>query len=156
MHLKRIALICAYLWVAPAHILAEDTPSNMGAGGALLASPRAAIAAQDWELAINELQVSLQLEPSNANVHNLLGYSYRKRAQPDLIRAFFHYNEALRLDPTHRAAREYLGEAYLQAGQPDKAREQLDALERICGRDCDEYRELAAAISGAASTPKAW
>jgi Flp pilus assembly protein TadD len=152
----RASLICLFLWVACAPVLAEDTPSNMGADSALLTSPRAAIAARDWERAILELQASLRLEPFNADVHNLLGYSYRKRAQPDLTRAFFHYNEALRLNPDHRAAREYLGEAYLQAGQPDKAREQLEALERICGRECEEYRDLAAAIAGTVPVRKAW
>jgi Flp pilus assembly protein TadD len=151
-----VALICLFLGLAHAHAFAEDTPSNMGAGSALLAAPRSAIAAQDWDRAIQELQAALVLEPHNADVHNLLGYSYRKRAQPDLPRAFFHYHEALRLNPSHRAAREYLGEAYLQTGQPDKAREQLNALESICGRECEEYRDLAAAISGGAPSPKAW
>lgn len=48
-----------------------------------------------------------------------------------------------RANPSHLSAREYLGEAHLQAGQPDKAREQLKELERLCGRSCDEYRDLA-------------
>ena len=151
-----VALIFLSFWLVHADALAEDTPSNMGADSAHLAAPRSAIAAQNWERAIQELQAALVFEPHNADIHNLLGYSYRKRAEPDLPRAFFHYNEALRLNPSHRAAREYLGEAYLQSGQPDKAREQLNALERICGRECEEYRDLAAAISGSAPSPKAW
>ena len=152
----RIALVCLALWANPAIVLAADTPSNMAPAAGALASPRAAIAALDWPRAIRELQAALQLDPANADVHNLLGYSYRKREQPDMARAFFHYHEALRLNPAHRSAREYLGEAYLQAGQPDKAREQLDALERLCGRACEEYRDLAAAIRGATPAPRAW
>ena len=152
----RTTILCLCLWAVPGLGLAADTPSNMAPAAAALASPRAAIAARDWPRAIRELQAALQLEPANADVHNLLGYSYRKQAQPDMARAFFHYHEALRLNPTHRSAREYLGEAYLQAGQPDKAREQLDALERLCGRDCEEYRDLAAAIGGAGPAPKPW
>lgn len=150
----------AWLWLAlmaaPLGAAAADTPSNMGPGPAAvpsadrLASPRAAIAAADWPRAIRELQALLQTEPGNADVHNLLGYSFRKRANPDMAQAFLHYHEALRLNPAHRAAREYLGEAYVQVGQLDKAREQLQALERLCGRDCEEYRDLAGAIAGAA------
>lgn len=154
------------LWLAliaaPMVALAVDTPSNMstepGAAAAAdrLASPRAAVAAADWPRAIRELQALLRVEPGNADAHNLLGYSFRKRAEPDMAQAFLHYHEALRLNPAHRAAREYLGEAYVQVGQLNKAREQLDALERLCGRTCDEYRDLAAAIGGAEPAPKRW
>lgn len=138
---------------------AVDTPSNMAAEPSIaerLASPRAAVSAGDWPRAIRELQALLKSDPGNADVHNLLGYSYRKRAEPDMAQAFFHYHEALRLNPSHRAAREYLGEAYIQTGQLDKAREQLAALERLCGRQCEEYRDLAAALGGAAPAPKRW
>ena len=152
----RLALICLALGAALQYARAEDTPSNMGADRSVLASPRAAIAAQDWPRAIRELQAALQLQPNSAGAHNLLGYSYRKQAQPDLPRAFFHYREALRLDPRHLAAREYLGEAYLQAGQPEKARELLAELERLCGRDCEAYRDLAAALEGKGKWSETW
>ncbi len=152
----RAILLCWALCALPGAAAAVDTPSNMPAPADLLASPRVAVAAQDWPRAIRELQSALQIDPANADAHNLLGYSYRKQAEPDMARAFFHYHEALRLNPVHRAAREYLGEAYLQTGQLDKAREQLDALERLCGRGCEEYRDLAAAIGGAKPAPKRW
>lgn len=152
----RTAILCLSLWWAPVWALAADTPSNMAPAADALASPRAAVAAGDWARAIRELQAAVQLDPANADAHNLLGYSYRKQAQPDMARAFFHYHEALRLNPAHRAAREYLGEAYLQVGQTAKAREQLDALERLCGRDCAEYRDLAAALAGAPAAPPKW
>lgn len=152
----RIRAGVAALLIGLGGAFAADTPSNMGAEVDRLASPRAAVAAQDWERAIRELQSLLQTEPGNADIHNLLGFSYRKRASPDLARAFFHYHEALRINPAHKTAREYLGEAYVQAGQLDKAREQLDAIERLCGRECEEYRDLAAAIGGAPARPKRW
>ena len=60
------------------------------------------------------------------------------------------------VNPSHLSAREYLGEAHLQAGQPDKAREQLMELERLCGRSCDEYRDLTDAIEGTRRAPKHW
>lgn len=151
-----MVLVLLALLLVPACLQAEDTPSNMGLVGSLLAGPRVAIAAKDWPRAIRELQAAIDTDPGNADAHNLLGYSYRKQAQPDLTRAFFHYHEALRLNPFHLAAREYLGEAYLQAGQPDRARAELKELERLCGRSCDEYRNLADAIEGIRREPKDW
>ena len=52
---------------------------------------------------MSELNTAAREEPRNADVHNLLGYSYRKRATPDLAKAFEHYGTALKLDPSTRA-----------------------------------------------------
>ena len=60
-----------------------------------------------------------------------------------------HYREALRLDPKHRGANEYIGEAYVLVGNKAKAQEHLAALERICGKGCEEYQDLARAIAQA-------
>lgn len=53
------------------------------------------------------------------------------------------------LSPRHLGAHEYIGEACLMTGNPEKAREHLAALDKLCGRDCDEYRDLAKAIAAA-------
>ena len=58
---------------------------------------------------------------------------------------------ALGIDPSHRGAHEYIGEAYIAAGKPEKAKEHLAKLEEICGKDCEEYGDLARALS---SSPK--
>jgi hypothetical protein len=42
-----------------------------------------------------------------------------------------------------------LGEAYVKAGNLDKARQHLARLEEICGKDCEEYLDLARAIGKA-------
>ena len=42
-----------------------------------------------------------------------------------------------------------MGETYLLLGNKAKARELLAALERICGRKCDEYLDLQNAIAAA-------
>ena len=74
-------------------------------------------------------------------------YAYRNQRKFEL--AFKHYREALRLDPQHRGAHEYIGEAYVMTGNKAKAQEHLAALERICGRNCEEYQDLARAIATA-------
>ena len=81
-------------------------------------------------------------------MQNLLGYSYRKRANPDLPKAISHYQAALRLEPRHKGAHEYLGEAWLMDGKPAEAEKHLAELEKICGgKGCEEYQDLAKAIA---------
>ena len=49
--------------------------------------------------------------------------------------------------PNHRGANEYIGVAWLRVKQPAKAQEHLARLEKICGKGCDEYKDLAKAIA---------
>ena len=127
---------------------AEDTPSNMGPRESeRLAAARTAIAAKDWSQAIAELNAAVKVEPRNADVHNLLGYSHRKQTRPDLAKAFEHYKLALQIDPAHKGAHEYIGEAYLMDQRPAEAEKHLASLGRLCGNQtCEEYVDLAEAI----------
>ena len=106
-----------------------------------------AVKAKDWDRAVYHLAIVAKAEPANADAQNLLGYAYRNQKKFDL--AFKHYNEALKLDPKHKAAHEYVGEAYVLTGNKAKAQEHLAALERICGKGCEEYQDLARAIAQA-------
>ncbi len=113
-----------------------------------LAAARKAIEAKDWSRARFELSAALRDDPRNADAHNLMGYSYRKGASPDLPKAFEHYNTALKLNPNHRGAHEYIGEAYLMDKKPAEAEKHLAALEKICGnKTCEEYEDLAKSIA---------
>jgi Flp pilus assembly protein TadD len=104
-----------------------------------------AVKAKNWQQAVYHLEIAAKAEPTNADAQNLLGYSYRNQKKYDL--AFRHYDEALKLDPKHKGAHEYIGEAYLLTGNKGKAQEHLAALERICGKGCEEYQDLARAIA---------
>lgn len=109
---------------------------------------REAIRDKDWRKALAELNRAVRDEPRNADVHNLLGYSYRKQARPDLAKAFEHYRKAIALDPRHKGAHEYIGEAYLMDGKLQDAEKHLAALAEICGNTtCGEYTDLAEAIA---------
>lgn len=147
--LAAVATVCA---LAPA-VHAADTPSSTPAARSpsvseRLASARKAIDAKDWSRAMSELNAAVREEPRNADVHNLLGYSYRKRATPDLAKAFEHYNTALKIDPKHKGAHEYIGEAYLMDKKPAEAEKHLAQLEVICGnKTCEEYEDLAKSIA---------
>jgi Flp pilus assembly protein TadD len=106
-----------------------------------------AIQRLDWPSAITHLAQVVRNEPDNADAHNALGFAYASSNRiNDAIR---HFREALRLNPRHRSAHENIGEAYLKTGNNAKAREHLAALERLCGRTCDEQRNLAKAIAAA-------
>ena len=109
---------------------------------------REAIKAKDFKKSIAELTLAVQEHPGNAELYNLLGFSYRKQATPDLPRAFEYYRLALKVDPEHRGANEYIGEAYLMDKKPAKAEEHLAKLKSICGNTtCGEYQDLAKSIA---------
>lgn len=148
--MKTRALLFALLAaVTAAH--AADTPGSNPSMPAptvaeRLATARQAIQEKNWRGALRELNVAVREEPRNADVHNLLGYSYRQRA--DLPKAFEHYQMALKIDPRHKGAHEYIGEAYLQDKRLAQAEQHLAELERLCGnRTCEEYQDLAKAIA---------
>jgi Flp pilus assembly protein TadD len=151
--MKNALLLAATLLAAIPAAQAADTPGSnpsMPAPGVgdRLANARKAIAAKDWSTAQRELNLAARDDPRNADVHNLLGYSWRKRSNPDVTKAFEHYYTALKLDPRHKGAHEYIGEAYLMEKRPAEAEKHLAELEKICGnRTCEEYQDLAKSIA---------
>jgi tetratricopeptide (TPR) repeat protein len=109
------------------------------------AAGKRAIVAGDWNGAINALTSAGLRDDRNADIHNYLGYVYRRLRQLDP--AIRRYQQALTLNPRHRSAHEHLGEAYLVQGDLAKAEEHLAALERICLIPCEEYDDLTRAIA---------
>jgi Flp pilus assembly protein TadD len=109
-----------------------------------LSAARARIAEKNWSGAVEELQKVN--DPNSADWNNLMGYTLRKQATPDLAGAERYYNEALRIDPKHRGALEYSGELYLMNGDLPKAEDRLSALDKACRFSCQEYRDLKGAV----------
>ena len=113
-----------------------------------LANARQAVDRNDWSTAQRELNAAVREAPQNADVHNLLGYTYRKRSSPDIAKAMDHYGMALKINPLHKGAHEYIGEAYLVRKQLPDAERHLAELEKICGGpSCEEYQDLAKSIA---------
>ncbi len=111
-----------------------------------LEAGRKAIDVKDFASALQHLMKAASETPKDADVHNLLGYSYRHLRQFD--KALEHYHLALEIDSGHRGAHEYIGELYLEMDQLANAEKQLKALSGACpwfGR-CKEYDELKEAI----------
>lgn len=112
-----------------------------------LATPRRLIAAKDWVGALAALRA--QPQAGSADWHNLMGYTLRKQATPQLAEAESEYLQALRIDPQHRGANEYLGQLYVMKGELPKARERLAVLEKVCPGGCEQREALQKAIAAA-------
>lgn len=105
---------------------------------------REAVNKQQWDRAIALLQPYLRAHPQDADGHNLLAFSLRKLGRHGESETA--YDRALALDPSHLGAHEYRGELMLLLGRREQALVHLQALERLCGLQCEEYQELRRAL----------
>ena len=85
-------------------------------------------------------------DKNDSMVLTMIGYSKRKSGHFDEGMAY--YAKALAINPNNANTREYLGEAYAEKGQVDLAKAELVKVEALCGTECEQYRDLAAAIAG--------
>ena len=94
------------------------------------------------------LQVlDLLQNPETPKALNYRGYATRKLGDTD--KGIGYYLRSVALDPGYTQVREYLGEAYVIKGKLDLANEQLQTIERLQGRDNEEYEDLETAIKAA-------
>jgi len=113
--------------------------------------PDKALAANAFALAKAERYLEalavldLLQDPNTAEALNYRGFATRKLGHLD--EGIGYYLKSVALDPQYAQVREYLGEAYVQKGDIARAKAQLEAIEKICGRDCEEYADLAEAIA---------
>jgi cytochrome c-type biogenesis protein CcmH/NrfG len=154
---KKIALISIFMiitaGVAIPTYAADTTPTPIYAAPQAsafdqsMAQGRAAIKNKNYVQAVVAFNSAVTLESSNADAHTMLAYSYRVQATPNLTKSFEHYDIALKLNPQHKGANEYVGQAYLMDKNMPMARQHLAALEKICGKQCPEYKNLESAIT---------
>jgi len=123
--------------------LAADTAPVTDAPDAL-SQARSLIKDKKWADAIAELK--RLNDTTSADWNNLMGYSMRRSASPDLEAAERYYNEALRINPNHRGALEYSGQLYLMKGDLSTAERRLAVLDKACTFGCEEYTDLKKAI----------
>lgn len=134
---RALWLICGILIAPPAGADASPSPAPSAAADSNYVAGEKAVKAKDWKTAIGRLNSA----KPNADVYNLLGYANRNLGNYD--EAFRNYKLALQADPNHRGAHEYVGEAYLLTNNLPMAEQYLVSLERICGKGCEEYKDLA-------------
>jgi tetratricopeptide (TPR) repeat protein len=132
--------VCAF---GKAH--AVDVPNrNPPVEDRAMRDSRDAVKKQQWERAVALLQPYLQAQPQDADGHNLLAFSLRKLGRHGESETA--YDRALAIDPNHLGAHEYRGELMLLLGRREQALVHLQALERLCGLQCEEYLELRRAL----------
>ncbi len=85
--------------------------------------------------------------PMTARALNYRGYATRKLGRTD--EGISYYLKSVELDPNYPQVREYLGEAYIVEGKYDLAKDQLAAIEKLCGSGCAYYEDLASALAEA-------
>ena len=98
-----------------------------------------------FKRALNQLRVLENKYSDSADVHNYLGFVYRK--MNELSKSGIHYNKALRIEPMHVGALEYQGELFVMTKQIKKAQKNLNLLKQICGVNCKEYKKLKKVIN---------
>lgn len=135
---------CLGAWTGAAHAAGTSETPTAPAAVNDLEEGRNAVKAQQWRVAINHLEKALAKDRDNADIHNWLGYSYRNSG--DMAKGMASYSTALKLNPNHRGAHEYIGIAYLLQKNKPKAEEHLAALDKICGKSCEEYQDLQKAL----------
>ena len=110
----------------------------------ILLPARNAVKAENYEKAIELLKEADQNK--SADWHNLMGYSLRKKAVPNLNEAEKYYISALNLDPKHRGALEYYGELLLLKNDLAGAEKLLARLDKACTFGCEEFQDLKKSI----------
>ena len=98
-----------------------------------------------FKRALNQLRVLENKYSDSADVHNYLGFVYRK--MNELSKSGIHYNKALSIEPMHIGAIEYQGELFVMTKQIKKAQKNLNLLKQLCGVNCKEYKKLKKVIN---------
>src|SRR5688572_27209801 len=146
-------LLMRYTPVAVALSLAVAVTSSVGYGAEREADPRAAaliaegrseLAAGQVQAAIDSFEAALAVDPAHTAIYLDLAEAARQSGLQG--KAIHYYREALEREPNNLAAISGEGEALLEKGAVEKARRNLAQLESMCGGDCEETRQLAAAL----------
>ena len=139
------SLVFATIFVSlPAVAAGGGDYSSTASKSAAYNEALALIKAENYLDAIIKLKKAEQSAKDNADIQNLLGFSYRKSG--NLNEAAKHYDKALGLNPKHKGALEYQGELFLMLGDKAAAEDNLEKLDKICWLGCDELDKLRAAI----------
>jgi len=105
---------------------------------------RSTIDAKDYKSARSALLLLNREFPNNDDVNNLLGYTSRKMNL--LSEAATYYSKSLSINSKHLGALEYQGELFVQTKKLSSAKKNLQKLKVLCGVNCEEYKDLKAAI----------
>lgn len=118
---------------------------------ALVVQGDAALQAGEVQQAVDAFEAALAIDPAYTDVYVKLAEA--ARASELQGKAIHYYRLALEREPRNFAAMAGEGEALIEKGAIERARRTLAQLESLCGSDCAETRELAAAIQAGPKEP---
>jgi len=144
------ALALSLLFAVTASVGSAEQRSADPLSAALLAQGKGQLAAGQVQEAIDTFEAALAVDPGNTAVYLELGEAARGQGLQG--KAIHYYREALKREPNNFAAISGEGAALFEKGAVEKARRKLAQLETMCGGDCSESRQLAAAIASGPQT----
>ena len=135
------------LMLAPGGLFADSGSSNRVQKKIVsseFAAAQVQIKSKNYQKAIVFLNKALAENDNDADIYNLLGYSFRKTG--DLVKGQHYYLKALAIEPDHLGALEYQGELFLLQGNLVQAKANLNRLDGLCFWGCEEFNDLKKAI----------
>lgn len=133
-----VAVSSSVLHSAPAEALDERAAALLEQGHADLVAGRS-------EAAVDAFEAALTIQPGNVQVLVELAAANRRLGMQG--KAIHYYRDALAADPRNLPAIAGEGAALAEKGATEKANRNLARLKTLCGADCTEARQLAAAIA---------
>ena len=127
-------------------VLAQKPDSQINPLSVSLArAGEAALAAKNYQGAIDRLESALAADPRNRRAYILLGKVAQAQELPG--KAIGLYGQALALEPNDLAALEAQGGAMVQRGAVKRAEANLERIRTLCKRACAKAQGLAAVIA---------
>ncbi|MBB3940987.1 Flp pilus assembly protein TadD [Novosphingobium fluoreni] len=111
----------------------------------LVAEGRTELGAGRLEGAVSAFEAALAVQPGNPQILVDLATATRRMGMQG--KAIHYYREALEADPRNLSAIAGEGAAMAEKGATEKANRNLARLKTLCGGDCEEVRQLSAAIA---------
>lgn len=136
------ALVCAALaggFAAQAATSWRDVSQRWLASGSKQAQ------AGDYAGARKSLERAIVADPGNALALAWLGMTSQKLGDAEAAQKYFRI--AMEVDPDQRGVLLLAGKADAETGDAAKAKEKLARLQRLCGGECPEARELDQSIT---------
>lgn len=112
---------------------------------ALTRAGEAALAAKNYQAAVDNLETALAVDPANRQAYVVLGKVAQAQNLPG--KAIALYGQALAIEPNDLAALEAQGKAMVQRGAVKRAEANLKRIRTLCRSECLPARGLAAAIA---------
>lgn len=106
-----------------------------------------ALEAEDYEKAMQQLEIAIVADPKNPEAFYRLAQTHR--ALGNYRRALKYIRLALEIEPNHLGALKERGIVLLEAGQPEEAKVTLEQLGDKCDRSCPEYKSLKQQVEAA-------